>query len=203
MASRLRRFGTYQLQLLAGLCAASIVGVTSAQSHAWLDLEEAKSGTKYEAVINLPHGCEGLPTDAVSVKVPSGLIVRQPPVADGWEVTGKMAEFDTPMTADGKTFQDGIVQLKWSGGTIADDEVGQIRFSGHIAEEVPTGENLYFLVVQHCNDKAERWIQIPKPGQDLSDLDAPAPFVTIIDSSETAHMDKTGETQRKRHNVTH
>ena len=129
-------------------------------------------------------------------------VVVQPPATDGWSVSAKKARFDQPKSVAGQAVTEGIVQLRWSGGSIPDDEVGQIRFQGLIVDGLEPGTKLHFLTVQHCEDKSQRWIEIQQPGQDLSDMEAPAPFLTIIDetmSAGTAATDKVDHSTHSTH----
>ena len=172
-----------------------------AGGHAYLEAEETMAGTLYEVIINLPHGCDGLPTDTIAVKVPDNMVVVQPPAADGWSVSSKKAVFDKPKSVAGEAVTEGYVQLKWSGGSIPDDEVGQVSFQGLIVDDLEPGTKLHFLTVQHCQDKSQRWIEIQKPGQELSDMEAPAPFLTIIDETMSAGTTATDKVDHSKHSM--
>ena len=177
----------------------SLFASGSAFSHAFLEAEQTRSGATYEAIINLPHGCDGLPTDTVLVKVPENMVVLQAPEAEGWTVTGTAGKLDKPVTVNGSVVEESIVALKWTGGSIPDEDVGQVRFGGQIVDGLEPGTKLHFMVVQQCEDKAVRWIEIQKEGQDMSDMEAPAPFLTIVDEMEKSVAGDPGKMDHSKH----
>ncbi len=190
---------------VAGVALSALIVATfaaeGARGHAYLEAEETMAGTLYEAIINLPHGCDGLPTDTIAVKIPDNMVVVQPPAADGWTVSAKKARFDQPKSVAGETVTEGFVQLRWSGGSIPDDEVGQVRFQGLIVDGLKSGTKLHFMTVQYCQDKSQRWIEIQQPGQELSDMEAPAPFLTIIDETMSAGTATTDKVDHSKHSM--
>ncbi len=194
------RAGSAVWAAVGALFAAALL-TGDALAHAYLEAEETTTGTRYEAIINLPHGCDGLPTDTIAVKIPDNMVVNQAPDADGWTVTATRAKFDEPKSVDGQAVTEGIVQLKWTGGSIPDEDVGQIRFQGLIVDGLEPGTKLHFLTVQYCEDKSQRWIEIQKPGQELSDMEAPAPFLTIIDETMSAGATATDKVDHSKHSM--
>jgi uncharacterized protein YcnI len=162
----------------------SLFASGAALSHAYLETDETKAGAAYEAIVNLPHGCDGLPTDTVLIKVPENMIVLEAPEAEGWTVSATTQKLAEPVSVNGAMVEESIVALKWTGGSIPHDDVGQVRFAGQILDGLEPGTELHFMVVQQCEDKAVRWIEIRKEGQEMSDMEAPAPFLTIIDERE-------------------
>src|ERR671923_262850 len=54
-----------------------------AYAHASLEESEAAPGT-YNAVLRIPHGCDGKPTDTVRIEIPEGFIDAKPMPKPGW-----------------------------------------------------------------------------------------------------------------------
>lgn len=170
-----------KLTLAAALCALS---ASSTFAHVTLEKGEAALGSTYKAVFRVPHGCEGAPTIVVRVQIPEGVISVKPMPKAGWtleKVKGKYAKtydyFGTPMS-------EGVKEIVWKGGSLADDEYDEFILRGSLAGDFKVGEMLYFPVVQECPDgKAERWIEIPAAGQSSDDLELPAPGIKILEKA--------------------
>jgi len=193
------RLARYGAKLGATIFGFGLFTNSLALSHASLEVEKTKAGVAYEAIINLPHGCEGLPTDTILVKVPENMIVLLPPETDSWTVSATKAKLDKPAAVNGTAIEESIVQLKWNGGSIPASNIGQVRFGGQITDGLAPGTQLHFMVVQQCEDKAVRWIEILKEGQDMSDMQAPAPFLTIVDETEKANSDNPDKIGHSKH----
>lgn len=153
-------------------------------AHTTLEQGEAALGSTYKAVFRVPHGCAGAPTTVLRVQIPEGVIAVKPMPKPGWKlekVKGKYAKtydyYGTPMS-------EGVKEIVWSGGSLADDEYDEFILRGSLAGDFKVGETLYFPVVQECPDgKAERWIEIPAAGQSSDDLEFPAPGIKILEKT--------------------
>lgn len=85
----------------------------------------------------------------------------------------------------GSQVSEGVTEIVWSGGSLADDEYDEFVLRGYITPAVKAGETLYFPVVQECpGGLAERWIEVPAEGQSADDLEMPAPGVAIIEATD-------------------
>lgn len=172
------------LKKLTVAAAVSALASSSAFAHVTLETGEAALGSTYKAVFRVPHGCEGAPTIAVRVQIPEGVISVKPMPKSGWtleKIKGKYAKtydyYGTPMS-------EGVKEIVWKGGSLADDEYDEFILRGSLAGDFKVGETLYFPVVQECPDgKAERWIEIPAAGQSSDDLELPAPGIKILEKT--------------------
>lgn len=70
-------------QILAAVAVAAL-GASNALAHVSLETKEAAVGSTYKAVLRIPHGCEGKPTNVVRVKIPEGVIAVKPMPKAGW-----------------------------------------------------------------------------------------------------------------------
>ncbi|MFC3073224.1 YcnI family copper-binding membrane protein [Shinella pollutisoli] len=170
-----------KLILAAG---ALILAAAPAFAHVTLDKGEAPVGSTYKAVFRVPHGCEGLATNVVRVRIPEGVIAVKPMPKPGWtleKIKGKYAKtYDYHGTPTGE----GMQEIVWKGGNLGDDEYDEFILRGYITPDLAVGSTLYFPVVQECGaDKAERWIEIPAEGQTSDDLELPAPGVKLIEKT--------------------
>ncbi len=161
--------------LAAALLAA---GTATAFAHATLEVQEAKVGSTYKAVLRVPHGCEGEATLKVRIKIPEGVIAVKPMPKAGWTletVKGPYAKtydyYGTPMSA-------GVTEIVWT-GELLDEHYDEFVFRGRLTDGLPVNEVLYFPTVQECATKAERWIEIPEAGKSADDYESPAPGVLL------------------------
>ncbi|WP_353682699.1 DUF1775 domain-containing protein [Mesorhizobium sp.] len=69
--------------LLLATALALVTGAASA--HVSFETASAAVGSPYKAVLRVPHGCDGQPTDTVRIKIPEGVIAVRPDAQDGLE----------------------------------------------------------------------------------------------------------------------
>src|SRR3954468_20049626 len=79
----------YRLLKRAGIAAAVVppILVTHAVAHVTLERREAVAGSTYKAVLRVPHGCDGSPTQAIRVQIPVGVDNVKPMPHAGWQLT--------------------------------------------------------------------------------------------------------------------
>ncbi|MBL0934904.1 MAG: YcnI family protein [Rhizobiaceae bacterium] len=160
------------------------LGTASALAHVSLEGEEAAIGSTYKAVFRVPHGCEGEPTNVVRVRIPEGLIAVKPMPKPGWALEKVRGAYAATYEYHGSQVSEGVTEIVWSGGSLADDEYDEFVLRGYITPALKAGETLYFPVVQECpGGLAERWIEVPAEGQSADDLEMPAPGVAIIEAT--------------------
>ncbi|MGQ2907029.1 MAG: YcnI family copper-binding membrane protein [Aliihoeflea sp.] len=165
----------------AGLLA---LGTSAALAHVSLEGKEAAIGSTYKAVFRVPHGCEGEPTNVVRVRIPEGVIAVKPMPKPGWELEKVRGDYGTTYEYHGSQVSEGVTEIVWSGGNLADDEYDEFVLRGYLTPALTAGETLYFAVVQECpGGLAERWIEVPAEGQSADDLEMPAPGVAITEAA--------------------
>ncbi|UWU18700.1 DUF1775 domain-containing protein (plasmid) [Rhizobium sullae] len=161
-----------------GLC---IAGAASASAHVSLEKTEAPAGKVYKAVLRVGHGCDGKPTIKLRVKIPEGILSVKPMPKSGWTIEKAKGQYPKAYELYGKPVAEGITELVWSGGNLADDEYDEFVFRAVVANELAAGSKVYFPVIQECTDGAvERWIDIPAAGKASDDYETPAPFFAIV-----------------------
>lgn len=135
-------------------------------AHVTLERSEAAVGTTYKAVLRVPHGCEGKPTNVVRVQLPEGMYAVKPMPKPGWKLEKVIGKYEKAYDNHGTRLTEGVKEVIWSGGNLGDDEYDEFVLRGALAGDLPVGSSLYFLVVQECPEGlAERWIEIPAEGR--------------------------------------
>ena len=166
--------------ILAAMTAALAMAGT-ASAHITLEQPQGLSGKAYKAVLRVGHGCDGKSTVKIHVQVPEGLLSAKPMQKAGWTAEKIKAKYDKSYDLHGKPVGEGVKEIVWSGGNLADDEYDEFIFRATVAKELPLGTKIYVPVVQECTDGAvERWIQIPAAGKSSDDYETPAPYFEII-----------------------
>lgn len=165
----------------AAVCAALWAIPTSA--HVTLVNKEAEIGSRYVAVLRVPHGCKGAATVKLRVRVPEGVLDVQPRQApSGWTVDTVQAPYSRSYTLNDKRLDVGVTEVIWSGGPLPDKERAEFAFSAYLDPGLAPDTALHFPTVQECVDgSTARWIDIPPPGsQPAADhADTPAPAVKL------------------------
>jgi uncharacterized protein YcnI len=158
---------------------AACLMASAASAHVTLETGQATAGSSYKAVVRVPHGCEGSATVKVTVRIPEGVIAVKPMPHAGWEIATVTGAYANTYDYYGTPLSEGVTEVSWSGGPLPDAYYDEFVFRGMISAELAPG-TIYFPVVQECETGAERWIEIPEPGQDPHDLEGPAPSLEIL-----------------------
>ena len=170
---------SYLVHLLS-LGAFALFGSGTAFAHITLETQEAAVGSTYKAILRVPHGCEGQPTTTVKIKIPEGVISVKPMPKPGWKLETVKGKYAQSYDSHGKAVAEGVQEVVWSGGELPDEFYDEFVLRAQLTAGLSVGETLYFPVVQECGDKAERWIEIPKSGEDGHSLEFPAPGIKLL-----------------------
>lgn len=169
---------TAGVALLLGLSAGT------AFAHITLETGEAHVGSAYKAVLRVPHGCEGKPTIAVRVQIPEGMIAAKPMPKPGWTLEKTQGKYAKAHDYYGTQVSEGVTEIAWKGGSLADDEYDEFVLRGTLAADLPVGGMLFFPVIQECaGGTTDRWIEIPAAGQSEDDLELPAPGIKLLEKA--------------------
>jgi uncharacterized protein YcnI len=120
-----------------------------------------------------------------------GVIGVKPMPKSGWTLSlGKGPYARSYAFYHGRQMSEGVRQVTWSGGTLADEYFDQFVLSTYIAGELDPGRKLAFPVTQKCESGEMHWSQVPAEGQDAHALKYPAPQLTLtarLPSTITPH----------------
>ena len=154
----------------------------AASAHVTLEQKEATVGGGYKAVLKVPHGCKGAPTNTVRVRIPEGMIAVRPMPKPGWKLeTVKGPYAKTYDFYHNAKLSEGVKEVVWSGGDLPDEFYDEFVLSGFLTADLPANTTLFFTVVQECpGGAAERWIEVPKGGEQPSSLEKPAPGLKLL-----------------------
>lgn len=171
---------------LAAALAALALSAPAALAHATFEQREVVQNQRERMVIRIPHGCGDEPTLRVRVSIPDGINAVQPMVKAGWTLSTVTGPLSRPYTSHGREITEGVREIVWE-GELPSEFYDEFVFRARFTEDLPAGEMVYIPVVQECATKAERWIEIPGPGQTSRDLRYPAPGVMVRAPSAQGH----------------
>jgi periplasmic copper chaperone A len=158
--------------------AAAAIVTSSAAAHITLENRQATPGSYYKAVFAVPHGCAGSPTVKIRVQIPDGVISVKPMPKPGWSVETVKGKYSTSYELHGATITEGVREVTWSGGRLADDNYDEFVLATFLTGSLKPNTTLYFPVVQECEQGTSRWIEIPQEG--AHDSKSPAPGVKLM-----------------------
>lgn len=171
----------FKLKSLIPAAVIVAIGSTGAFAHVTLENQQAPVSSTYKAVFRVGHGCEGKPTIKVRVQIPEGVISVKPQPKTGWTLEKVKGKYAKSYDYYGTPTSEGMKEIVWSGGNLADDEYDEFVLRGYLTGDLKPDTTLYFPVVQECTDgAAEHWIEIPAEGKSADDYESPAPGLKLI-----------------------
>jgi uncharacterized protein YcnI len=148
-------------------------------AHVTIPEGEVPSGGTAVIHLRVGHGCEGLPTDTVEVRLPDGVVAGQPEYIPGWTVETEMVESE-PYERFGETLTERVGVIRWSGGSLPD--IAFLDFGLRATFLADAGSVLAFPVVQRCGDAEEAWIEPVVEGE--AEPEHPAPTLAVVEAAE-------------------
>ena len=154
-------------------------------SHVTLEQQQVETGTTYKAVLRVGHGCEGLPTMALRVQMPSGFQGAKPMPKAGWTIQAKTEKLATPYDNYGKQITEDITEITWAVKSpefaLKDSEYDEFILRGRAA--MPVGA-AWFKVTQLCAEGSKTssnpWTEIPTSGISTRGLKYPAALLNVV-----------------------
>ncbi|MCQ8770841.1 YcnI family copper-binding membrane protein [Streptomyces telluris] len=108
-------------------------------------------------------------------KHPLSSVMPQP--VPGWEVKVEKTKLEKPLQTHGKTIEEAVSKITWTGGKIEPGQFQQFPLSvGKLPEDA---DELVFKALQtYSDDDVVRWIDASKPGG--AEAEHPAPTLKLV-----------------------
>ncbi|WP_375598680.1 copper chaperone PCu(A)C [Devosia sp. Naph2] len=163
-----------------------------ALAHATLEIQQARLGASYKAVLRIPHGCGAEATHTVRIQIPEGFYNVKPMPKAGWTLQTITGPYENTYVNHGKEVSEGVTEIVWSEGNLPNEWYDEFVFRGTFADALEEGL-FHFPAIQECSNGEEAWTDVSGSG------DMPAPSLTLVAGGmdEHAHhgaMDAPAET---------
>ena len=145
------------------IAAALALAAAAAGAHVTLDYPAAAAASNYKATFKVGHGCGDSATRQLVVEIPAGVSGAHPMPKAGWQ----LAVEPTRITWTAKSREDMLASAHY------DEFVLVARLPGQAG-------TLYWPVRQVCEQGRADWVEVPRPGQPLSELKAPAAVLEVL-----------------------
>ncbi len=152
-----------------------------ASAHTVLEYPVATAGQSYKATFKVGHGCGPSPTRQIVVDIPAGVQGAKPMPKAGWRLEIVKTKLTQPYTSHGRTITEDVTRISWTAKT-ADDFLPNGQYDEFVlVGTLPAQAGMmYWPVQQVCEQGRMDWVDIPKPGQKLSDLKSPAAALELM-----------------------
>ncbi|GGM24928.1 YcnI family protein [Promicromonospora citrea] len=154
---------------LSGLAAAALVAVGAgpASAHVTVTPSTTAAGAVAVLTVEVPHGCAGSATRALSLRLPDGVREVTAADTDRWAVE---------QTADALTWT--------TDEPLPDGEHAEVELSLRLPDE--EGATLVLPVVQRCLEGEAAWTEVAEDGAGHDDLERPAPVLVVTAGAPSA-----------------
>jgi uncharacterized protein YcnI len=163
---------------------AALLFVPAAQAHIVLEQKTAPAASYYKAVFMVGHGCAGAATTAITIDIPDGVVSIKPSPKPGWELKARVETLAKPYELHGKTFTEGVTQVAWTGGPLADANYDEFVMLTRLPD---APGKVYFRIIQTCEQGETRLEEIPAEGKTTRDYKSPAAQLEILPTQEHKH----------------
>lgn len=169
---------------LLGLGVAWLAGLAPASAHVVLEQPRATAGSSYRAIFRVGHGCDGLATTGISVRIPAGVQGTKPMPKPGWTLRTRSEVLAVPYTSHGKPVTEEVREVSWTAAgpeaALPDAHYDEFLLRATLPA---TAGPLWFEVVQRCEADGARgvkaWTQVPANGLSTRGLPLPAALLIV------------------------
>lgn len=155
----------------------------AANAHVSVTPDSAPAGTTAQLTFSVGHGCDGSATTALTFTIPEEIVSVTPTVNPNWDVTKTSVDLANPVTdAHGTAIAQRVGEVIYTAKQpLADGFRDTVTLQLTLPADT-AGDALAFGVVQACEVGETAWTEVAADGQDASELDHPAPVVTVTDA---------------------
>ncbi len=152
-----------------------------AAAHVTLEYQVANAGSYYRGSFKVGHGCGSSPVKQIVVTIPAGVQGAKPMPKAGWALEVTRAKLAEPRQDHGKTVLDEVSRISWTAKTPGDYLQNGWYDEFVLQAKLPAkAGTMYWPVSQICEEGQVDWVEVPKPGQKLSDLKNPAAALELM-----------------------
>lgn len=153
-------------------------------AHVVLEQKTAPAASYYKATFMVGHGCNGSATTGITIRIPEGVVNIKPMPKPGWTLATRVEKLPKPYELHGKAFTEGVVEVNWKGGSLADAHYDEFVMLTRLPD---APGKYYFPILQTCEGSENRWEEIPAEGKTTRDYKMPAAQLEVLPVEEHKH----------------
>jgi len=175
--------------LVRGGAAAALVALVAwaapASAHVTITPSTTAAGAFAVLEVSVGHGCDASPTTEITIQMPPEINSVTPTRNALWDVEKEIETLDPPaVDAHGNEIDERVASVTYTARTpLPDGYRDAFELSVQLPED--EGTTLVFPTVQTCEEGESAWIEVPADGQDVDELELPAPSFVITAAGET------------------
>ncbi|WP_230860104.1 YcnI family copper-binding membrane protein [Actinoplanes aureus] len=166
----------------------SLVGLAApASAHVAVTPSTTTAGAHAVLEFTVGHGCGTSPTTKITIQIPEQITSVSPTRTALWKVEKRTEKIDPPATdSHGNKIVERVASVTFRTDTPLPDGY---RETFELAVQLPEagGTTLAFPTIQTCEQGESAWIEVPHDGQNVEDLELPAPGFIISEPAEGMH----------------
>ncbi len=175
---------------VAGMLAATTVGIGVASAHVTVNPREATQGGYAKLAFRVPNERDNAGTTKLEVTLPADAPVASVSVRPmaGWAVQVETTKLEKPIDMHGSQVTEAPSKITWTaeGGDANMIKPGQFQEFEISAGPLPEVDTMIFKALQtYSNGEVVRWIE--EPSTDGSEVEHPAPVLKLAKASAPAH----------------
>mgnify|MGYP001183194355 CR=1 FL=1 len=159
MKKSLKSVGAVAVALGAGTLLA-LAPAAAASAHVSASATSTAAGSSTVVTFSVPHGCDGSPTQVLTIELPESVPSVTPTVNPNWTVEKVVEQLDEPLTdAHGNEITQRVASVVYT--TTGDGLPEGYRDTFELSLQLPEGEAgdvVEFPVVQTCADGTAEWV---------------------------------------------
>lgn len=177
----------------AAAAGALALAAAPASAHVTVTPSTTAAGSYAVLTFSAGHGCDGSPTTSIAIDLPEEVYAATPTRNPFWTVEKVMEQLEEPITdAHGNEVTERVDQVVYTARTpLPEGERDTFELSLQLPDAA--GTTLAFPVVQTCEQGENPWTETAAEGQDLEELEFPAPLVTITESEALAEVSASSD----------
>lgn len=177
----------------------SLAGFASpASAHVTVIPSTTTAGAYAVLQFSVGHSCENSPTTKITIQIPAQITAVTPTRTALWKIAKQTETVDPPaVDSHGNTIVQRVASVTFSTEAPLPDGYREVF---ELAVQLPEakGTKLVFPTIQTCERGESAWIEVPQDGQNVEELELPAPSFIISEPDDgTRHHMTTGSSHAK------
>lgn len=180
--------------VVAAVVVVSLGLAAPASAHVIVTPSTTAAGANALLEFSVGHGCGDSPTTRITIQLPREIIAATPTRSALWTIEKKLEKLDPAVVdAHGNKIVERVASVTFSARTpLPDGERDVLELMVRLPET--QGVTLAFPTIQTCVQGEAAWIEVPQDGQDVEQLELPAPGFVISAAAGGGHHGATSAT---------